>query len=219
MRRSARPTESLDPARVRRASGVAWAMLAVAVALALQGCASTAIEIVGSAANAALEKAGLKKPDIDPETLNLPYKVSLRMVASDALNVDASGRSLSLVTRVYKLRSANAFLQAPYSAFGDAAREKAALGDDVVEVRDVLRVPGQRYEVQDKIKREVQFIGVVGLFRAPAPRRWRYAFETPDAEKNGLLIGAHSCSFSVSSGTPVGGVPQSALRQLAVCPS
>ena len=195
-------------------------LLLVASAALLQGCTTTAaLEMAGTVANAVLEKSGLKKPDIDPEVVNLPYKVSLRLVASDALNVDAAGRSLSLVTRVYKLRSANAFLQAPYSAFGDAAREKAALGDDVVEVRDVLLVPGQRYEVQDKMKREVQFIGIVALFRAPAPQRWRYAFEAPDAEKSGLLIGAHSCALSVATGVPVGGLPQSQFRQVAVCPS
>jgi type VI secretion system protein VasD len=192
----------------------------MSVAGVLAGCTTTAaLEMAGTVAGAVLEKTGLKKPEVDPEVMNLPYKVSVRLVASDALNVDAAGRSLSLVTRVYKLRSANAFLQAPYNTFGDASREKAALGDDLVEVRDVLLVPGQRYDVQDKMKREVQFIGIVALFRAPAPQRWRYAFEAPEAEKSGLLIGAHACALSVATGVPVGGLPASQFRQAAVCPT
>ena len=59
---------------------------------------------------------------------------------------------------------------------------------------------------------------VVGLFRAPATNRWRYAFSTASAERSGLTLGAHACAISVQAGEPIG-QPIKVVRSAAVtCP-
>ncbi|MNM11729.1 Type VI secretion lipoprotein [compost metagenome] len=163
--------------------------------LPLAGCAGGAI---GSLANAALQMAGVARPPPElPDAQKPPRTVSIRLHAAQRLNTDADGRSLALVARIYKLRQSAAFEQAPYDSFLDARREQAALGADLMEVREVLLVPGQRYEVQEKVSKEAYFIGVVALFRAPAPQRWRATFAAADAERGGITIGLHACALSM----------------------
>lgn len=165
--------------------------------LPLSGCAGGAIS---GLANAALQMAGLAKPA--PEVLDAqkpPRNVSIRLHAGQRLNTDPQGRPLALVARIYKLRQSAVFEQAPYDSFLDAAREKALLGGDLLEVQEVLLVPGQRYEIQEKVGREAAFIGVVALFRAPAAQRWRATFAASDAERGGVTIGLHACALSVGA--------------------
>ena len=130
----------------------------------------------GNMGDKALETIGFRKPELPP-TPELPEaakparRLKLRLAASDSLNVDTSGHSLSLVVRVYKLRSPAAFLNAPYETFGNAAKEKEALGDEMIESREIVLLPGQQQQINERWAREATHIGVVTLFRAPSPQR------------------------------------------------
>lgn len=161
------------------------------LAAALCGCA---------AGGSALEAVGLRKPAELADALKPARSVPIRLHAAKKLNVDAQGRPLALVARIYKLRQHTAFLQVPYDIFLDPQKEKDALGADLLEVKDVMLVPGQRYEVVEKVSREAGFVGVVALFHSPAPQRWRLAYAAPDAEQSGLTIGAHACGLSNGAG-------------------
>ena len=166
--------------------------------LPLAGCAGGA---VGGLASAALQMAGLAKPAPElPESQKPPRHVSIRLHAGQRLNTDPQGRPLALVARIYKLRQSAAFEQAPYDSFLDAQKEKALLGADLLEMKEVLLVPGQRYEIQEKVGRDVAYLGVVALFRAPSPQRWRATFAAPDAERDGVTVGLHACALTVGSG-------------------
>lgn len=174
-------------------------------------------------ADSALSAVGLKKPDVPdvpavPDSALPDYKVNWRIYASESLNVDAQGQALPLVVRLFKLRSPDAFLQLPYDSFGDPAKEKAALGDDLVAARELQLVPGQHHEATDKVVREARYIGIVALYRNPLPGRWRYAFSTPDADKSGLHVGAHACAMSVQVGEAVGTTASTARSVAAPCP-
>jgi type VI secretion system protein VasD len=215
-----------------------WGALSWAL-LAMTGCASSpsasavgttgstsngdVVGFLGSIGDKALSAVGLKKPDA-PDTPNLPdsalpdWRVNWRIFASDSLNVNDGGQPLALVLRLYKLKSPDAFLQAPADTFGDPGKEKAALGDDLVAARELQLLPGQHYEAMDKVTRDARYVGVVALFRNPAPGRWRYAFSTPGADKTGLSLGAHACAMSVQVGGAIG-QPASAVKSVAVpCP-
>lgn len=164
-------------------------------ALVLAGCAGG-----GSFAGAALEAAGIGKAAELPDQHKAPRNVAIRLHASGKLNVDEQGRPLALVARIYKLRQSAAFEQAPYETFLSAQKETEAFGADLLEVKELTLVPGQRYEVIEKVSREAYFIGVVALFHSPAPQRWRLAFGAAEAEKSGMTIGAHGCALSVGGG-------------------
>ena len=157
------------------------------VATALAGCGSGLQAIAG------------KVPEL-PESQKPPRAVPVRLHAATKLNADAQGRPLALVARVYKLRQNAAFEAAPYSAFLNPAAEKEAFGADVVEVKDVTLVPGQRYESLEKVAREAGFVGIVALFHSPAPQRWRLTFAAAEAEKAGLTVGLHACALSAGLG-------------------
>ncbi len=200
------------------------------VMLALSGCGSAParIEVPASASSGlggwlekagdkALELTGLKKPEL-PDSALPDRRITWRLHASPSLNTLPDGQSLALLVRVYRLRSPDSFLQAPADTFGDAAREKELLGDDLISVREVQLVPGQRHEATDKLPRDIGHVGIVALFHHPAVGRWRYAFPTAPSELTGIDIGVHACAMTVHGGQPVG-VSGERVRTAAVaCP-
>jgi type VI secretion system protein VasD len=172
----------------------------ILAALCLAGLAGCAGGGMGGVANAALEATGLRSPAAVPDQQKPPRNIALRLHAAEKLNVDASGQSLALVMRIYKLRQSAGFERAPYAVFLDPAAEKQALGADLLEVKEVTLVPGQHYEVDEKVSREAGYVGVVALFRSPAPQRWRAAFAADQAERQGVTVGLHACALSVGAG-------------------
>jgi type VI secretion system protein VasD len=165
-------------------------LVAAATVIAVSGCAAT------------LGAFGLASPRHVPEAEKPPRAIDLRLHAAAGLNGGNGGPPLALVARVYTLRRAETFERMPYAAFTNAHTEKEMLGSDLLDVREVLLIPGQRHEVREKVTREAGFIGVVALFRAPDGQRWRAAFPAADAEKGGITVGLHGCAMTVSDGTP-----------------
>lgn len=188
---------------------------AALLAIHLSGCAllgsdraSTISEVTASV------KAGVD--DVDLERLRgvLASRVALRIHAGEVLNTDRQGRSLSVVARIYHLRDATAFLQAPYEAFQQPALDKAAaFSADVIHIREVVLTPGQRHEVTESTEPGVGVIGVVALFRTPAESRWRFAFEARASAETGITLGAHACALSVTQGSAISASEE--LRRVA----
>lgn len=162
--------------------------------LALAGCAA------GSIAGTALDMIGIRKPVDLPDAQKPPRTVAIRLHASPNLNSDAGGHPLALVARIYKLRQTATFERAAFEGFLNAQTERELLGSDLLDVKEVMLIPGQRYEISEKVSREAYYIGVVALFRAPAEQRWRLAFAAGEAEKSGITIGLHACAMSVGAG-------------------
>ena len=163
----------------------------------LAGCAGGGL---GGLAGAGLDAVGLRKAPELPDARQPARTVAIRLHAAGRLNVDAGGQPLALVARIYKLRQRAAFESAPYAAFLSPQAEQDALGADLLEVKEVTLVPGQHYEVVEKVTREAGYLGVVALFRAPAPQRWRLAFAAAEAEKAGLTVGLHACALTAGAG-------------------
>ncbi|QOY96209.1 type VI secretion system lipoprotein TssJ [Massilia sp. UMI-21] len=166
-------------------------LAAVLAACALAGCGSNGL------ATTALEATGLRKPPELPEALRPPRTVALRLHASPRLNLDGRGQPIALAVRLYKLRRKDAFERAPYAAFLDPQAERASLGSDLIEVREIMLVPGQRYEVSEKLGREAGHLALVALFQRPAEGRWRASVAAADAEREGVNIGLHACALTV----------------------
>ncbi|HEX7983061.1 MAG TPA: type VI secretion system lipoprotein TssJ [Duganella sp.] len=189
-------------------------MIVIAGFLALQGCAA------GSIAGAALQMAGIQKPPELPDAQKPPRNVAIRLHAAQNLNAGKAVQPMALAARIYKLRQTATFQQMNFNAFLDPQTERQLLGNDLLEVKEVMLIPGQRYEVAEKVTREAYFIGVVALFQAPAEQRWRLSFSSADAEKSGITVGLHACAMSVGAGAsaavPVGeaGKPLAAVRCL-----
>jgi type VI secretion system protein VasD len=160
----------------------------------------------GCAGGGALEAIGLRKPSPPvPEFQLPPRNVVVHLHAAARLNVDAHGQSLALLVRIYKLRQRGAFEQAAYAAFLSPQAERDALGADLVDVREVTLVPGQRLDVNDTLARDTPWLGVVALFHAPAQHGWRAAFAAADAEQAGVTVGLHACALTAGAGAAPAG--------------
>jgi len=154
------------------------------------------------------------RPSAQSDALKPPRAIALRLHAAPKLNTDAKGRPLALVARVYTLRQNAAFDAAPYAAFLSPGAERDAFGADLVSVKDVTLVPGQRYEVVEKVPREAAYVGVVALFHSPAPQRWRMSFPAAEAESAGLTVALQACALAAGLGAkPSVAAPASARCQ------
>ncbi|MEK8032533.1 type VI secretion system lipoprotein TssJ [Ideonella sp. DXS29W] len=195
--------------------------------LLLSGCGSTQS---GGAVDKALDLVGLQRPSTMPapgssesasKLAAAPSKVAIRLHAGEVLNTTVDGRSLSVVARIYKLRDRAAFEQASYDGLQDprgspnGAAASADWSRDVVDVKEVVLTPGQKFEVVETVPPEAPYVAVVAMFRAPAPQRWRFVFETKSVAQTGLTLGVHACALSVAAGQPVGAAPD-ALRLAGV---
>jgi type VI secretion system protein VasD len=166
-------------------------------------------------ANVALQAAGLKDKGPPP-----PKMIPLRVHAGLNLNSDQDGQGFAVVARIYKLRDAGAFMSAPITTFGNPDREREALGDSLLEAREVVLTPGQHLESSERMTQEMAYLGIVVLFREPAPERWRVAFAQADIVDDGVTLGAHGCAISVTEGKVYGmNAGQAALLSPVSCPA
>ncbi len=184
-------------------------VLCLALALALAGCATKGDSpgLIGKT----LEAVGLKKPSADA-AFNQPKSIPLRLYAGDNLNAGNDGKALAVVVRVYRLRQGQRFEQAPFDAFLDEDAERSALGDDLLSATEIVLQPGQRHEITERLPPEAGVLGVVALFRSPAPGRWRLTFDGVKSIKEGVTIGLHGCALTTTSAsllTNTGDVPYS----------
>ena len=203
----------------RRVATMFKLMLAGASVVALGAC-STGASVLAGAANGALEAIGLKSSNV-PDSQKPPREVPLKLTAGNNLNAANDRRPVAVVVRLYSLKDPTSFLQAPYDTFIDPAREKQTLGTDLVQVREMTLIPGQRYDFTEKVSREATSLGVVALFRSPAAQRWKFAFNTEKNEKSGIVIGLHACAMTLASGTPTtpaGSTPLTDLNLLSAAP-
>lgn len=190
--------------RFRLRSGArskAAGVLAIALAgcLMLDGC-STAAVTTGKVAELALSAIGLKMPG-SGDTPS-PKTVELHIAGTRDLNAGEDGQGLSTVVRLYKLRDQTSFLSMPYSEFGAADKEKASLGTDLVDVKELVLAPGQILDLQEKMPGDIRYLGVVALLRAPDPQRWRFAFSLAKADSPPIAVAVNACAMSATTALP-----------------
>jgi type VI secretion system protein VasD len=172
-------------------------------ALILAACGGAVQTASGKAAEIALSAIGVKAPE-SVNGKSRPTIVPVRITAATDMNADESGQGLSMVVRLYHLKSNNSFLMAPYSAFGHPDKEKQAIGDDLIEAREMVVSPGQTIESKERLTDDAAYLGLAALFRTPSAQRWRFAFAASDAQRSGVVIGLHACAMTAIGTAPTG---------------
>lgn len=197
----------------------AWAHLISTVALCLSAallasCGTRPAQ--GGMVEHALKLVGLEAIEVPAEIkaakeaaakLAPPSTIKLRIHAGDQLNSRIPGRALSVVVKIYRLKGYEHFMQLGYEAFA----QPQLRSDDVLSSRELILLPGQRYEVEEPLPPGTSHLAVVALFAAPEEFRWRFVFDSRQAATQGITLGAHRCALSVADGTPVGS-PLETLR-------
>lgn len=210
---------SIELRQTHGAASICW-LLALLTLLSLSACETTtkALDSLGNLKDKALEATGIKTPESAMPDAALPARrIPLALLASPSLNIDEDGHSLALVVRLYKLKNAEAFINAPYQAFASPESEKQRLGEDLIEVREIQLVPGQQVSLTEKVAREASYLGVVALYRAPSPQRWKFAFSADAAQLTGVTLAAHACALGLVRGQPYGPAPAELRSGLGAC--
>lgn len=195
----------------RRALAVA--LFSIIVVLT-SGCATTSgVQLAGTAIGIVLEATGvIKKDGSDPNKRT--KDLSVRILAGNQLNTTQDGQSLSLVVKVYVLRSQDRLASLTYPQITSSDSEKEALGEELVSVREITVIPGKSYDLVLKVPGEANTIGVVGMFRAPYASRWKLAFDAKRSFDSGIIVGAHACALTASQGGLLAEISPSSVQSL-----
>lgn len=166
----------------------------------LSGCSSmSSVQLAGTAIGLVLEATGvIKKDSGDPSRRTTD--LSLRIFGGERLNTTSNGESMSLVVKVYVLRSPERLRTLTDQQITSLESEREAMGEDLISVREITVIPGKNYDMVLKVPGDANAIGVVGMFRAPYFSRWKLAFDAKRSIDTGIIVGAHACALSTSRG-------------------
>jgi len=184
------------------------------LSMLLSGCAQvSALQMAGTAVGMVLEATGVTKKDNGDQS-KITKDLPIRIFAGDQLNLTSNGKPLSLVIKIYVLRSSERLKTLTYPQITSTESEKEALGDELISVREIILLPGKSYDAVLKIPGDATTIGVVGMFRAPYSSRWKLAFDSKQSFDSGITIGAHACALSASKGALVTEISPESVRSL-----
>ncbi|MEX3937445.1 type VI secretion system lipoprotein TssJ [Paraburkholderia phymatum] len=91
--------------------------------------------------------------------------MTVDLVSRASLNENASGQSLSTVVRLYQLKDAQSFQQLEYTQL--QTDDLVALKADLLATKDVVLRPNASASINEPMKDDAQYVGVVAFFRNP----------------------------------------------------
>lgn len=113
--------------------------------------------------------------------------------AADAtVNRDISGKSLSLVLRVYQLKDKTDFTQITYTN-AISKHDNELLPKDLLARNEWVLIPGSTLDVVDSIQPETRYLGLIGYFREPDAQSWRVIVDADAVRKEGLSFEVRDC--------------------------
>ncbi|MGE5386151.1 MAG: type VI secretion system lipoprotein TssJ [Betaproteobacteria bacterium] len=122
-----------------------------------------------------------------------PKQYAIKGEGTPILNRDSSGRSLSVVVRLYQLKSANEFSKLTFDILADGRPEEELLKSELLAKTDVVIVPGGNYVSTDKLLDEAKYVGVVAFFRNPDQHYWRFLLDADDVRSGDLSFRVEDC--------------------------
>jgi len=102
-------------------------------------------------------------------------KVILTSDGGNQLNPDAEGKPLSVVMRVYQLTDLERFAATDAETLWDTPQK--ALGNTLVEAREITLLPGIGQIDQWPLAKNARYVGVAAFFRDEQGARWKVAFD------------------------------------------
>lgn len=100
-----------------------------------------------------------------------PAVLTLTIVAGSDQNPDASGRPAPVAVRLFELSGTAKFERA--DVFALTEREQQTLGAEGQGSEELVLRPGETRAVTRELKKGVQFVGIVVLFRDIDRSHWR----------------------------------------------
>lgn len=132
-----------------------------------------------------------------------PVKIQGDVWADANINRDEAGRSLSVVVKIYQLKSPEAFGKLTFDVLASGRQESELLGPDLVASKELMLVPGGRADLQDVLQENARFVGAVAFLRSPDPHYWRVLLDARDVRKQGVSLKLSDCYLRVIKPDPV----------------
>jgi type VI secretion lipoprotein, VC_A0113 family len=111
-------------------------------------------------------------------------KVILTSDGGNQLNPDVEGKPLSVVMRVYQLTDLERFAATDAETLWDTPDK--ALGNTLVEAREITLLPGIGQIDQWPLAKNARYVGVAAFFRDEQDARWKVAFDADSLRKDGI---------------------------------
>lgn len=139
-----------------------------------------------------------------------PSAVTYQGQAGPNINRDERGRPLSVVVHVHQLKSSQAFSRLTSEALASGKSEAELLGADLLASRELVLLPGSKFEVEEEIREDTRYIGVVGFFRRPDPQFWRLLLDADAVRSKDLQLKVEDCYLQAIKPlhTPIPGQPK-----------
>ncbi|MBN1208014.1 MAG: type VI secretion system lipoprotein TssJ [Myxococcaceae bacterium] len=113
-----------------------------------------------------------------PEPCKEPPPLAVLLEASERLNPDDRGNSLSTIVQVLQLKDVRRLEAAEFQDVWQ--RSKEVLEDDLLAMDELTLEPGQTLTRQLKREPDATFVVVLGVFRRPAGQVWRSIQRLPE---------------------------------------
>ena len=131
-----------------------------------------------------------------------PATYDVRGLADPVLNRDASGKSLSVVVRLYQLKQPTEFAKLAFDSLASGRPETELLGADLIEKSEVVVLPGTQHVSTEKLSENANYLGVVAFFRQPEPHFWRYLIPASQVRSKGVTFRLQDCYITLVDGKP-----------------
>jgi len=122
-----------------------------------------------------------------------PKDVNFVGDAAPSINRDTRGQPLSVLLRIYQLKSPQAFNRMTFDSLASGKPESELLGNTLISMKEMLMLPGGKVTLPDTLQEETQYVGVVGLFRRPDAHHWRFLVSADDVRSKGLNFRVQDC--------------------------
>ena len=131
-----------------------------------------------------------------------PKTYEIRAAADPLINRDVTGSPLSVVVHIYQLKDADAFSKLTLDMLASGRPRAESLGKDLIEMNEVMLVPGGKHTGTDKIHPEAKHVGVVAFFRQPDQHWWRMLVDADKVRSSGLNLRVQDCYLSLTTPKP-----------------
>lgn len=114
-----------------------------------------------------------------------PEPAKARLVASEQVNPDESGRASPIVVRLFQLRADGEFAAAEF--FDLYGKEKEILGESFVSREEYVLTPGQTRDLEIPLNAQTRYLGVIAAYRDIRAAQWRALTRAPEKTLTDLL--------------------------------
>lgn len=131
-----------------------------------------------------------------------PKNFEIKATADPVVNRDVAGRPLSVVVHIYQLRDSGEFSKLTFDTLASGRPLSELLGKDLLEVNEVMLVPGSTETRTEKINQDAKHVGIVAFFRQPDQHYWRVLADAEQVRSSGLHFRVQDCFLSLVSPKP-----------------